>query len=87
MLSTLEACFTQFGCGLCAPPRWLNFDASPAIRLQRLPIIGNLVPSGQFGRFPENVKYGSIVDNNQPKFNWVDRQEMRSETADSYISV
>ena len=62
MLSTLEACFTQFGCGLCAPPRWLNFDASPAMRLQRLPIIGNLMPSGQFGRYPENVRYGNIVD-------------------------
>ncbi len=60
MLLTSEARFTQFGCGLCAPPRWLNFDASPAIRLQRLPIIGNLVPSGQFGRFPENVKYGYL---------------------------
>ena len=40
MLLTSEARFTQFGCGLCAPPRWLNFDASPAMRLQRLPIIG-----------------------------------------------
>jgi predicted SAM-dependent methyltransferase len=62
MLSTSAARFTQFGCGLCAPPRWLNFDASPAMRLQRLPIIGNLVPSGQFGRYPENVCYGNIVD-------------------------
>jgi SAM-dependent methyltransferase len=62
MLSTSEARFTQFGCGLCAPPRWLNFDASPAMRLQRLPIIGNLMPSGQFGRYPTNVRYGNIVD-------------------------
>jgi predicted SAM-dependent methyltransferase len=62
MLSTAEARFTQFGCGLCAPPRWLNFDASPAMRLQRLPIVGNLVPSGQFGRYPTNVRYGNIVN-------------------------
>ena len=62
MLSTSAARFTQFGCGLCAPPRWLNFDASPAMRLQRVPIIGNLMPSGQFGRYPENVQYGNIVD-------------------------
>ena len=62
MLSTSAARFTQFGCGLCAPPRWLNFDASPAMRLQRLPIVGNLMPSGQFGRYPENVQYGNIVD-------------------------
>jgi hypothetical protein len=49
MLSATEARFTQFGCGLCAPPTWLNFDASPAMRLQRLPAIGNLVPSGPLG--------------------------------------
>lgn len=61
MLSALDARFTQFGCGLCAPSRWLNFDASPAMRLQRLPLIGNLVPSGQFGRYPLNVQYGDIV--------------------------
>lgn len=61
MLSATESRFTQFGCGLCAPPRWLNFDASPAMRLQKLPVIGNLVPSGPFGRYPANVKYGDIV--------------------------
>ena len=61
MLSVTEARFTQFGCGLCAPSRWLNFDASPAMRLQRLPLIGKLVPSGQFGRYPANVRYGDIV--------------------------
>ncbi|MBD2609700.1 MAG: class I SAM-dependent methyltransferase [Nostoc sp. ZfuVER08] len=51
----------QFGCGLCAPSQWLNFDSSPALRLQKLPIIGNLIPSGPFGRYPQNVKYGDIV--------------------------
>ena len=57
----LDPRFTQFGCGLCAPSRWLNFDASPAMRLQRLPLVGNLVPSGEFGRYPSNVQYGDIV--------------------------
>jgi len=61
MLSATEARFTQFGCGLCAPSRWLNFDASPAMQLQRLPLVGKLVPSGQFGRYPSNVQYGDIV--------------------------
>lgn len=61
MVSATEARFIQFGCGLCAPPRWLSFDASPAMRLQKLPVIGNLVPSGPFGRYPKNVKYGDIV--------------------------
>lgn len=51
----------QFGCGLCAPETWTNFDASLALRLQKLAIIGSLMPSGPFGRFPKNVLYGDIV--------------------------
>ncbi|ELS31103.1 MULTISPECIES: class I SAM-dependent methyltransferase [Pseudanabaena] len=62
MLSTDETRFTQFGCGLCAPSQWLNFDVSPAMRLQSLPIIGKLIPSGAFGRYPTNVLYGDIVE-------------------------
>jgi hypothetical protein len=48
----------QFGCGLCAPDNWANFDSSPSLRLQRLPLIGHFVP-GQ--RFPSNVRYGDIL--------------------------
>ncbi len=51
----------QFGCGLCAPSQWRNFDASPTLKLQKLPLVGSLVPSGPFGRFPSNVEYGNIV--------------------------
>ena len=36
---------------------------------------------------PSGSVHTAEIVNNQPKFNWVDRQEMRSETADSYISV
>jgi SAM-dependent methyltransferase len=53
--------YVQFGCGLDAPAEWRNFDSSPTLRLQRLPIVGRLVPSGRFGRFPPNVEYGDIV--------------------------
>ncbi|NEO95517.1 MAG: methyltransferase domain-containing protein [Moorea sp. SIO3G5] len=59
--STKSKMLVQFGCGLCAPDGWLNFDSSPALRLQKLPVFGNLVPSGPFGRFPPNVQYGDIV--------------------------
>lgn len=54
--------YVQFGCGLCAPESWLNFDASPTLWLQKLPLVGNLVPAGPFGRFPLNVLYGDIVN-------------------------
>jgi len=51
----------QFGCGLCSPEGWLNYDSSPTLRLQRVPILGSLVPSGPYGRFPASVRYGDIV--------------------------
>jgi SAM-dependent methyltransferase len=60
-IATLPGQLVQFGCGLCAPSQWQNFDASPTLRLQKLPIVGSLVPSGEFGRFPVNVDYGNIV--------------------------
>ncbi|MEO1623072.1 MAG: methyltransferase domain-containing protein [Cyanobacteria bacterium J06632_3] len=59
--NTQKATFVQFGCGLSAPDAWTNFDASPTLRLQKLPLIGNLIPSGPYGRFPSNVRYGDIL--------------------------
>jgi hypothetical protein len=50
--------YVQYGCGLSAPPEWLNFDASPTLRLQRLPLVGKVVGGA---RFPANVRYGDIV--------------------------
>ncbi|MEH2048731.1 class I SAM-dependent methyltransferase [Nostoc sp.] len=58
---TTKPQYVQFGCGLCAPSDWVNFDSSLAMRLQKLPIFGKLIPSGPFGRFPSNVRYGDIV--------------------------
>lgn len=56
-----SALWIQFGCGNCAPESWLNYDSSPTLQLQRLPLIGRLVPSGPYGRFPANVLFGDIV--------------------------
>jgi Methyltransferase domain len=50
----------QYGCGLSAPQGWLNFDASPTLRLQRLPLVGRLgAAAGAI--FPGSVRYGDIV--------------------------
>lgn len=50
----------QFGCGFSAPEGWRNFDASPTLRFERLPLIGSLY-SRNGNRFPTNVEYGDIV--------------------------
>lgn len=38
----------------------MNFDVSPALRLQRVPVLGRFFV-GKFGRFPGNVLYGDII--------------------------
>jgi len=52
--------YVQYGCGWSAPSGWRNFDASPTLRFERLPIIGRLYTKNE-SRFPENVEYGDIV--------------------------
>lgn len=51
----------QYGCGKCAPDNWINFDISPTLRLERLPIIGRFFIRNEWGPYPKNVKVGNIV--------------------------
>lgn len=51
--------FVQYGCGLSAPEGWANYDVSPTLRLQRIPLIGAL--ARRRVRFPPNVRYGDVV--------------------------
>ena len=54
--------YVQYGCGLSAPDGWLNFDASPTLRLQRLPFgLGAAAKRFVQPRFPENVRYGDVT--------------------------
>ena len=52
----------QYGCGLSAPPNWINFDVSPTLRMQRNPafryIFRSLLPGPLF---PATVRCGDIV--------------------------
>jgi len=50
----------QYGCGWSAPHGWRNFDASPTLRFERIPLIGRLYSRNR-SRFPGNVEYGDIV--------------------------
>ncbi|MEM9313883.1 MAG: methyltransferase domain-containing protein [Pseudomonadota bacterium] len=50
----------QYGCGFCAPDDWCNFDSSPTLRFERLPLIGRLHTKND-ARFPANVRFGDVV--------------------------
>jgi len=52
--------YVQYGCGFSAPDEWINYDASPTLRFERLPLLGKLY-TRNIQRFPGNVKYGDIV--------------------------
>ena len=56
--------YVQYGSHTVGPPTWLNYDASPTLRAQRVPVIGAVVrdrlPEGR-PRFPPTVEYGDVV--------------------------
>lgn len=64
--------YIQYGCGLCAPNEWKNFDSSPTLQLQRLPLVGKLIENATKVHFPENVIYGDIVKGLPVKLNSCD---------------
>jgi len=54
--------FMQYGCGLRAPSSWTNFDASPSLVAQRIPVIGGLLRRMlKAPQFPSAANYGDIV--------------------------
>jgi hypothetical protein len=53
--------YIQYGCGLCAPADWLNFDASPRLRIERSILLRPIVRSTVGFLFPANVTVGDIV--------------------------
>jgi len=60
LLSVMNGLYVQYGCGWNAPESWVNFDCSPTLRFERLPIIGRLY-TRNIQRFPQNVRYGDII--------------------------
>lgn len=53
--------YVQYGCGTCAPINWHNYDASPTLRLQQLPLFGDFLKRKMSVIFPNNVRYGDII--------------------------
>lgn len=52
--------YINYGCGWTAPEGWRNFDASPTLRFERLPVLGQLYTRNP-ARFPRNAEYGDIL--------------------------
>lgn len=52
------ALYVQYGCGLCVPDGWTNFDGSPTLRVQKMPLVGKMVRKV---RFPDNARFGDII--------------------------
>lgn len=55
--------YVQYGAGYSTAEGWLNFDASPTLRFQNLPLIGEKLVriSGAPGRFPDDLQYGDVI--------------------------
>jgi hypothetical protein len=53
--------YVQFGCGFSSPKEWINFDYSPAILIQKFPVLGKFLKLFLKVTYPKNVKYGNIV--------------------------
>lgn len=63
--------YVQYGCGFSAPDGWVNYDASPTLRFERIPLVGKVFTRNE-RRFPANVKYGDIVKGLPEKANSCD---------------
>ena len=55
-----ERC-VQYGCGLSTAQGWLNYDASPTLYMQRLPIIGGVFRRALRPRFPDDARFGDVL--------------------------
>ena len=56
----MQELMVQYGCGLSSPSGWKNFDASPTLRIQKLPVIGPMLTRGR-PVFPASVRFGDVV--------------------------
>jgi hypothetical protein len=54
--------YIQFGCGLCAPATWRNFDAGPAFWIERhLPVLKPALLKRGYPDYPANIEYGDVI--------------------------
>lgn len=53
--------YVQYGSGASGPTGWINFDCSPTLQLQRLPLAGPWIRSCCETKFSDDIRYGDIV--------------------------
>jgi hypothetical protein len=54
--------YIQFGCGLCAPTSWINFDAGPIFWIEkRLPFLKRVMVKRGLPDYPDNIRYGDVI--------------------------
>lgn len=53
--------YVQYGAGTQAIDGWLNFDASPTLLIQRMPLLGRVLRSRLNCLFDDEIRYGDIV--------------------------
>jgi SAM-dependent methyltransferase len=53
--------YVQYGAGNKFIPGWMSFDASPTLRIQRVPILGRLLRRRLNCHFEDGIIYGDIV--------------------------
>lgn len=54
--------YVHYGAGRHAPKEWMNYDISPTLRIQKIPLLGKwLAKKAQGFNFPERLMVGDIV--------------------------
>lgn len=53
--------YVNYGCGISAPKEWENYDASPTLKIQKIPLLGILLKKKLNVIFPNNVRFGDII--------------------------
>ena len=61
MYELIDGLNVQYGAGWTAPLGWLNFDSSPSVRIERLPLLGRFLTVNET-RFPDRLLYGDIIE-------------------------
>jgi hypothetical protein len=58
---TADGNYVQYGAGATGPEGWTNFDCSPTLQLQRLPVVGGWIRARCETKFSDPIRYGDIV--------------------------